>query len=259
VGLWLLFSFSGSSFVWAGHISIQSQVDVSTRKNTLDVAVTVTNHGDESARNVQIKAEAPAFSRESAVQSTLPVGKSDSATFHFPISRLSPGRYPLIVRILYTDANLYPFSALTVSSFARQQDIPAGLIGILEGTVLRDKGRLTLKLKNLEDESRPLHIRLITPHELSADPSSLETVLAPHQEASYNFSLANFSALSGSSYPVYGLIEYDRTGVHNTAEAMGIVRISDSKLTANNTWLILLGILAVLFAFINVRAFRKSR
>lgn len=211
--------------VQAGTVSLDTQLRVSVEQDVLNVAISVTNKGNEAAHGIQITVETPVFSWTFPDREVLPVQESHQVEVRKPVTGLAPGRHPLIVRVLYADANRYPFSALTVSSFTIGTEVAPKILGILEPAQVRARARLILRVKNSSDRPERVRIRLLLPRELSADEPVLERSLKPLEETRLAFRLRNFSALSGSAYQVYALIEQDRDGVHDTALAGGTVQI----------------------------------
>lgn len=250
----------GLSPLYAGVISLESRVDVSVQPHSLGVDLTVTNRGDESAYNVQVRNEVLGVTQESSLQPRLDVGKDFSARFRFPLEHPLPGRYPVILRILYTDANRYPFSALVLSNFSWQRDALAGVLGILDKAQFRSGGRLHLKAKDLDGQAKSLRVRLLLPLELSAATAQEDIALRPGEEVTVPFAVRNFSALEGSTYPVYAIIEYDAAGTHVTTLAPGLIRIGPSQDLQRYGFYLLVGLIAVLGLFLlyNFRMFLRD-
>jgi hypothetical protein len=215
----------GASPSHAGVISIEAQITTQIKSDTLFTTVTVTNRGDEAADNIQIETQSPTTSQKSAVLPTLPVGKSHSETFSYPLQGLLRGRYPYLARIDYTDTNLYPFSALAFSLFNYQENASSYLLGTLGNTKIEKNGRIELSVKNLDARDKQLTIELITPRELSVDHARSQSVLSAGAESTISFSMRNFSALQGSTYAVFALIQYEDGGTHFTTLAPGTVII----------------------------------
>ena len=250
---------SGLTNAWAGKISLETQIQVSGPKDLLHVTVSVTNRGDESAYNVQIKAESLNPPLQSPMQQILPIGKTFSATFEQSIKNLPPGRYPLLLRILYADANMYPFSAPATSFFIHEQNAAPDLLGILEGSRMGRSGRLLLKLRNPGEQAKQVHVRLFLTQELSADNPLHDIELSPHQETSLRFPVRNFSALEGSTYAVYAVLEYDQGGLHYSTLAPGTLQIR-SQSVFDTDWALgsLFAFFLIIFIFINLRSFWKK-
>jgi hypothetical protein len=159
---------------------------------------------------------------------------------------------------LYADANLYPFSALAISYFVHQKDAASRVLGVLEKAEIRREGRLTLKLRNLEEQALELHVRLLLPQELSSDSSSRQVRLLPQQETVIQFSIRNFSALDGSVYAVYALVEYENAGLHYTTLAPGAITIRAEK-PSGSYWMSGAIVLVIIFILVNVLPSRKRK
>jgi hypothetical protein len=256
-----VFLLLASASLQAGVISLETRVNTNVQESRLDAAVTVTNHGNESAFNLQVKSESLGSEQESSVQKELPVEQSYTATFRYALKGLSPGLYPLVLRILYTDANLYPLSALAISGFVWQKNAPPGILGILGVVRIQDQGRLNLRLKNLDNDTKTLHLRLLLPRELTAESLPSEMELPANKEVRLPFQVRNFSALENSIYPVYAVIEYDQRGLHYTAVAPGTIRIGSVAFLSRHGNLLLVAFVVLLayLVWINVRARSKRK
>jgi hypothetical protein len=99
------------------------------------------------------------------------------------------------------------------------------------------------------------------PQELSADTTTVHLKLSPGQETQMVFKIHNFSALGGSTYPVYAILEYDAAGVHNTAIATSTIEISTGEKSFIRGSLILPVTIAlvVLLVLLNVRFKRRPK
>ncbi|OGR90423.1 MAG: hypothetical protein A2992_01755 [Elusimicrobia bacterium RIFCSPLOWO2_01_FULL_59_12] len=248
-----------STLACASVIRMESRVDTSIHGLMLRAHVTVTNRGDEAAHAVQLKTELAGAAQTSPLQSILPVGNSYAADFQLSVQRLPPGRYPLILHILYADANGYPFSIVTVAPFELRAAPVPQVLGLLGNAAIHRRGRVTLKLKNLDAQEKRLRVRLLLPQELSADSSSLDLTLRPDQETRTAFAIRNFSALAGSTYPLFAIIEYDLAGLHHTAIASGLVQIGSGHSFLTQQSVFLAGAIAslIVLLLLNVRRHRK--
>ena len=243
----------------AGVISLETQSRVKVEGTTLAIDLTMTNRGTEPAYGVQAKIQGREISAESPIREVLPVSAAQTARFRIPLrGDAAPGSYPLFVRILYADANHYPFSALSASRFYRRQDASAEVLAVLGEARLSDRGRLSLRIKNLEAVAKRVSLALVLPRELTAEAEALTLDLLPQQETSVPFRIKNFSALQGSVYPVFASIEYDQGGLHHTALAGGTVRIEAARGLREVMMWIALALLAA-FVLFNVRTSRPRR
>lgn len=209
----------------ASVISLDTQVAASVEGDALTGSVTLTNRGDEPAYNLQTTVESQEASWTSPAKDVLPPQQSHTVAFREAVKGLLPGRHPLVIRTTYSDANRYPFSALAVSQVTIGQASAPGALGILGHARLDRQGSVELRLKNLTAKEQRLAVRLVLPQELSVDAPLGSMTLAPYGEARSAFHLRNFSALSGSTYPMFAVIEYDDGGTHETVVAAGTVRV----------------------------------
>lgn len=244
-----------SNFLWATTISMETTIETTVKTGSLNVTVNLANKGDEEAYSVQIKAEGQGFAWESPVQKVHPHNHVHTARFAQSLKATLPGRYPLLLRVRYKDANQYPFTAISATTYTVGKDASEGVLGVLEEAVVEKSARLTLKLKNLDSAPKKLQIRFFLPDELSAEPSQLEKDLGPSEETSAVFSVKNFSALSDSSYPIYAVIEYDQNNLHQTALALGSVQVVERTLLERYKFLLwaLFAVVLVAVLILNVR------
>lgn len=225
--------FLGFSPSQASVITLESQVKNTVRQDAVDVMVTVTNRGDETAHNIQITVKSPLSSKQSDVFSALPVGEKHSESSTHSLRGLHPGLYPLIVQIGYTDANLYPFSAMAISPLIYKTGSVSSILGRLGNVKVRQNGRLNLKVKNLEGQNKQVAIQLLAPREISVENSPVKIDLPAGAESQISFPVHNFSALQNSTYAVYATMEYEENGTHYTALAPGTLFIAPPNLLSS--------------------------
>ena len=253
-----LFSW-GAAF--GGYISISSSNKVQYEGGKLEFSINVTNKGDESAFNVQITCEVRGKVISSEIREELGVDESFQQTLATDITIENPGRYPAIVTVSYTDSNQYPFSAISVPTFINQEGTAPKTLGILRGDEFSSRGSTELVLKNLDNQPKKVQIRFVLPKELSSSDLNREVSLGPNSEEKIIFDMKNFSALPGSNYPVYALLEYDLNEKHYSSSAVGMVKIVKKDLIKENKN-ILIGVavlLGLVFIFINVRSKFKGQ
>jgi hypothetical protein len=160
------------------------------------------------------------------------------------------------VTVSYTDANQYPFSALSIPTLVNKETTAPKILGILRGSDFASQGTTELVVKNLDDQPKTINMHFVLPKELSSTDLDREIPLGPRAEVKIPLKVKNFSALPGSSYPVYAVLEYELGDIHFTSTAAGTVRIVRKDFVRDNkTLLIGVGILlALAFVYINVRS-----
>ena len=238
----------------ASYISIQSQI-TTTENRTI---VKVTNLGDEAAYNVQLSLDINNKKTISNVKERLGIQKSFEWKVPLAAKPKNPGKYPLILTTNYQDANFYPFSAISVSAFDYKQSTISDIAAKINNIELSDEGTLELTIKNLADTAKNIDIRLIVPKELTADKEKLRAKLPAKTQSTIHFEIKKFSALVGSSYVVFAIIEYDENNRHYTTMASGVVKIAEKKniFTNQNLLISLLVILVVIFVYFQ---FKKKK
>ena len=244
----------------ASHITMQISATPLVRDNQLHCTVTIINQGNERADSVQIHLDFRGQRHSSDMQPYLNIGESYTTDFAMPVVGLSSGRHPLVVILDYTDTNGYPFTALSSTRFFIGEDNPPKIHGAIEAIQLVRKERLELRVKNLDDTPREVSMRLILPREISSPRIGNQISLSGSGEQTVRFQLENFSALEGSTYQVFILMEYDDRGKHSCLFTPGTVTIAPSRdLFSTYKVPILVGvaILFVIFVGLQFRTYRK--
>nr|MBC8391260.1 hypothetical protein [Deltaproteobacteria bacterium] len=219
----LIWAWNSSSL--AGIITIETQTSVSVHANKIDVKVTAKNNGIESAFGIQAQLTLFDETLLSRVQSRIEPETSQTFTFEKPRPDLTKGRYPLTIRVVFHDANQYPFSAVSGLTFPMGEDTISDLQVQSEDITLDRKRDLAIGLKNLGSDSKMVRARLFLPRELIADKPEAHFRLNGQSAKKIRWVLRNFSALNGAVYPVAGYFEYDSNGKHYTSMARLLIRI----------------------------------
>jgi hypothetical protein len=233
-----LFCLAAVCSIAQGQIELAVTADITPHPDHLQVRVVVTNQGKEEARDVQIHLR-DAGETTLPVRPSLPPGSTHEAGTELPTTARNPGRYPLFVTVGYADRNGYAFSAVLCALYSIGQETVSEIFGTLQTEPLADEANLELQLKNLAAQERTFNLTLFTPRDLTADPP--QTVkLGPAEERRLSLTLRKFSALPGSRYPVYAVIEYDNDGRHFTNAVLGQVEtvVPQGFFTRYRLWLL---------------------
>src|SRR5262249_53484434 len=146
---------------------------------------------------------------------------------------LGPGRWPYQVTVDYADANLYPFQALLVTTIAIENPPTAKLsVSKIESSGIAESGPVTIHLKNLSATERDVGYRVIAPEGLEVSDPPANVHLAGWAEAKSSVTIVNRTALAGSKYPVFVVVEYDDGGMHQTVIGQSIIEI----VAPRNVW-----------------------
>ena len=246
--------FVNSAF--ASYISLNTALSSKVKGNNLLVSVSVINKGDESAYNVQAELKLDRRQALGEKVDQLPVNGNYSAQFTLPLSYAAAGSYPLALIMHYTDANQYPFSALSCQTFAYKKEAAPEIFGQLKPTQFAGEGTVRLVLKNLGDKEIRAVARLVLSRELTAKDETAAVVLGPRSEKELTFGVSNFSALPGSTYQAFAVTEYDDGGVHFSIVAPGTIAIVE-KSVFKDYQLYFYALIAVLLVLFIAYQFKK--
>ena len=240
-------------------ISITIGQKAELRGDNLVVKVSVGNTGDESAKSVAANLR---FGDKS-VRGKPHDDVAPNATFEeeltIPTGALGEGRWPYSIAVDYADANLYPFQALLVATLVVGNP-PLAMLSVPEITSkgIAESGPLSIKFKNLAASERDATFRVIVPQglEVSDPPSNVH--LNGYKEDTTSVTIVNRTALAGSRYPVFVVVEYDDGGVHQSTVAQGIVEIvAPRNFWEENQTLLIVGV-GVLLALWLVLVLRRA-
>ena len=249
--LFLLIILLVMPIVAASYITIQSSIN-STENEAI---IKVTNLGAEAAYNVQLSLEATGRKTGRSIKKQL--GGQESFEWNMPLGLKykNPGKYPIILTANYQDANSYPFSAISVSTVDYKQATISDIAAKINSLGLSDEGLLELKIKNTAETAKEIGIRLIVPRELTANRDRLSAKVQAKSEMPLEFEIEKFSALTGSSYAVFAVVEYDEGSRHYTSMASGAVKITEKKNIFTNQSLLIgfLVILLIIFVYFQLK------
>jgi len=222
-------------------------------ENTTKVQVKLLNSGDEPANNVQISLISD-FQSNPVFVGTLTPNIPFEQEFNISLKEyILPGNYPLVVLVDYSDANAYPFSSVSPSSIVYKTPTVSKLSSMLSELSLTDKEtkKLTLTVRNLDDISHELDVKLILPRELKVANGERTISIQSKQEKELSFDVSSFSALPGSSYVILASIEYEHEGLHYSSIGRGMIRITEKPdLIELPSWLPILVIIFLVLIFI---------
>jgi hypothetical protein len=231
--------------VSASYISIQTNVEYELD----NVEVSVSNLGDEPAKDVQISAELSGQKKTGNLNKKVGINETVNNTFQFEIDGMN-GQYPLIVTTEYSDMNSYPFSSTTVSLFSVGETAGSDIFGKIDPVELKENVDLEIVLKNLGNEDREVDLKFVVPKELTLEKTEGKLMLEAGKEGELNLNLERFSALPGSTYLVYSIAEYDQGGIHFTSITSATVRVVENKKFEMPIWMYFAGLVVLIGAVI---------
>jgi len=214
----------------ASYISLNTSLGTKVAERELGVYVSVINKGDEPAHNVQAEIRLAGKKYYGKKVQQLGIDQKYQVMRDLPLKLKRPGNYPLILAMHYTDANQYPFSALTGKTFAyKSAELPSEIFGRMNSATFWKQGQIKLTLRNSSDSEIKTNAYLETPREIAVASPKQTVVISAKSEKVLIFKLTNFSALTGSNYQIFAVTEYNKDGVHQTSITPGMIKIVEKK------------------------------
>jgi len=214
-------------------ISITITQRAEQRGANLVVNLTVGNTGDESAKAVTPNLKFGDKQVKGKTHDDVAPNTTFEEELTIETGTLGPGRWPYQVRVDYADANLYPFQALLVTSLPIENPPTAKLsVSKIESEGIADSGPIDIRLKNLSATERDVGFHVVVPEGLEAPDAAATVHLAGWAEVTSSATILNRTALAGSKYPVFVVVEFDDGGMHQSVIGQGIVEI----VAPRNVW-----------------------
>lgn len=257
--LCVLFLFEYGSPAVAGLLSIQTRTEVTVTGNLLQVIVNVTNKGNVPAYDVQALLLLLGDTISTSPAPILEVNESIPFRFKKKLKGIKKGRYPVIVQVNFHDANQYPFSSLSGSTFCYKEDTSPDLICQTKDITIRKEGELALSVKNPGYESRAVRVRIVLPREFSSPKPEINIKLGARREERIVFPISNFSALPGATYPVFFSLEYDLHDSHYSLLTRAVVKTWIKENWFSRTQWLWIGIGVLAGLILVFYQFRRSR
>lgn len=245
-------------YALATKIIMVVETSVTVTDQSVDVRLEVNNIGDEDALVVT------PFLSLAGVETGL--GATPYIAFEggrvwahsFPVNDLTvpeDGKYPLIVRLRYHDAYMYPYSMVSAMKVQIGKSLPAKapLAGEMVAEQVTEEGALELRVKNTGLLPIEGQLTMVSPTELVVVGNSGKLNIPVGEERQFGYVIKNNGALSGSSHNLYAIIEYSISGRHGVIimnENVAIASYLSSKkrtiIIASSGFIVLL-FFAVLF------------
>ena len=238
----------------AGSISISMTATASVKDGALEVALKISNSGDEAANSVVPILRLRDREARGSRRDSLAPGDTIEDTLRVPMGDLGSGRWPFRVATDYTDANQYPFQALHVAVVTVGDPSPSK-VAVSDITIpaVSESGTVSMKIKNLAAAARDAEVTVFAPDGLEVLTPTQQVTLKPWESVDARADLVNRTALAGSRYPIFVAVEYDDGGVHQTLVANGTVEIQQRRALVAHGLLWVVGALVVAWVILLVR------
>ncbi len=223
----------------ASYITINSQLtDIFASENSAPVKSTVSNSGDEPAFSVQTSFKTPdGIMFPTLFEAKLGPGAQADNFFSANITGIKPGKYPIVTVTEYSDANNYPFSAISSLFLTYKQRTSSNVNGVIEDVQIPKGGKseARIKIANSGSVGRNANITIFLPKELFASSYTADVKLKPAEQKTVGIEISSLSALPGSTYTVLASMEYEDSGLHYSSFARGLATISKDEGIFSNT------------------------
>jgi hypothetical protein len=244
---------------FAGNITLRMQMTLTISSDRIKVQIAATNQGTEPARD--LRASLHIFDRvlTSEIISHLNVNETRSFLFLLPLPADKKGRFPFLGEVLYHDANLQPFSALSSDVFKLKHKVVPDLIGSAPDLTIKGKGNLPVRIAN--PLSRPVDFTatLHLPLGLTTPEKQKRFTIDPNKEKTVEFQLFDRYEIGSAAYPVFCILEYEIDGLHDTTIVRPTVRIKALKNWFKKTkWYWLGGLVPIVLMWLGVFLLRKN-
>jgi hypothetical protein len=225
--------------VFGAYITMVTGFSVVVKPDSLLLEVSAENRGDVPAHEVQFEILVGDKLYVSPQVHTLGVAEKTSVGYSLADVFESPGRYPIVIRTYYKDANAYPFTALTVGFYDYQSAVmPAvSISGDATEMAVDGKGQLKFVLHNDGPMSQKIDLALFIPNELSVSDEHSVIEIGPQQETTLVYDIVNYSALANSRYQVSLVGQYQDAGSHFGVAGSTIVRIAGDEAAVRPIWI----------------------
>jgi hypothetical protein len=227
IGLVLGVVFSGQR-AEASVISISSRIDAVVDEGKAKFSIELDNKGDETARNVRIQTAVGGGSATSPLKQALDPGEVYRWDAAIPVEFHKAGSYPVTTTIDYADENLHPYMAVVVSHVDFKERVASRVVGELTATSVAEAGRLRVQVRNLEPIELSVTVRAVVPRGLLIDSPERRISLESGETRDVDFDISNVSALVGSSYAIFAVLEHEDQNYHHASVLTGSVGVVDA-------------------------------
>lgn len=152
----------------AGFITIETTTSTTVQNNIPRTSVSVANRGDEPAHNVRINVIFASKQYAGKLNEVLGKGLSYTEEFSPEVGFNKAGRYPFIVNVSYTDANLYPFSALSISYMNYKEPLDCMITATIPEISISEKGVVRIAARNVDTREIKFKYELVASREFRA-------------------------------------------------------------------------------------------
>jgi len=232
VGLVLLIGLlAGGPPCWARYISLNVKAKGEPVERFVSVSGLIANEGDEPAHQVQALVEIEGHAVSLPLIAEIRPHEQQTVKATVPVGALEQGSYTGVLRVGYADGNGYALSTVAVIPVSKRVNPPSPVTAVVRAGDVASSGGVDVLVSNVVRRTTPVRVRLIAPRELTVTPSDARIVLQGGQQESLRFAVRNASALPGSSYAVFAIVDTEQNGAHTSvvqSDHMAILASADA-------------------------------
>lgn len=245
---------------FAGEISLTSSLTCEFVDPEIKAKLILVNKGDEAAYQVYVKFEMQDKQWQSKVYSRLEYDQILEIELTEVLETMKAGIYPFIAKIHFKDRAGYPMTTIVVTPFVYREYKSLKIFVEFPDTQVAQRKKGKIIFSNMDTEDLDLSIRILVPDELSVDPDQISFFLKARSKDKQKFTLKNFSAIAGASYPVWTITEYENEDWHFTHLSSGTIVVTPSVTIFKTYWWLWLGLAGLLlFVFVGVNILKRKR
>ena len=243
----------------SGYITIKVDTRATVNENRLKLDINLTNNGNEAAYNVVVSADLYGERKVSKKNEKLDVKKELSVKFDYELNLERQGTYSVVLTVNYADANLHGFSVISVPQFNYMENVSPLLSCNIDKLYLSKRGDLNLSLKNLDENEKNIESRVVLSRELTISNPIQNIKLMPKSEKNITYNVKNTTAIEGSSYACYAILEYVFNDKHYSHVSSGIIKvIAGKKFVIKYKWIIIVSVSIIFVVFVALQFFSKK-
>ena len=217
--------FRPSSSAHADRLTMEIQAALVVREKTIEGTIAVVNRGDEPALKVHAEIAFPGGTMAKELVDLLGIRQTASFSFKNSLGKMKEGTYALPITVVFHDSRLYPFSALACPTFTLGKAVSPGLS--CSTALLESGGEIRFEFKNLESFSKRIKSTFLYPREFYCPRPQTSLHIEPSETKAVSFTLLHSSAIPGSRYPVYSVIEFENETHHSSLVCTGEIRFME--------------------------------
>ena len=249
---------------FASEIVLVVKTSVTVTEQSVDVRLEVDNRGNEDALVVTpfLSLAGEETGLETAADLAFDGGRI--WVHSFPVDELAfpeAGTYPLVVRLRYHDAYMYPYSLVSVTGVQIGNSLPleVPVTGEMVAEQLTDAGALDLRIRNTGISPLEARLTMVSPAELIVEGGNGRLNIPSGEEQQIGYTIKNNGSLPGSSHSVYAVIEYSINGQHGVAILEKAVAVASALPGKKRSMIIAsAGFIVLLFVFVLLIEFRAG-